>query len=125
MQMAGVLNLPPPTQSPTDKHEYRQLELANGLRVMLVSNLAVEQRFANGTQGRLMYWNPPSAEKGKVLYSSRPELLARFVKESALNKRESSSQMLTILMSLLGKKRWQHSQGSRLSYSSRSSRAMR
>ena len=58
------------------------------MRVMLVSNLAVEQRFANGTQGRLMYWNPPSAEKGKVLYSSRPELLARFVKESALNKRE-------------------------------------
>ncbi len=55
---------------------------------MLVSNLAVEQRFANGTQGRLMYWNPPSSEKGKALYSSHPELLARFVKESALQKRE-------------------------------------
>ena len=35
-----------------------------------------------------MYWNPPSAERGKVLYSSLPELLVRFVKESALNKRE-------------------------------------
>ena len=58
------------------------------MRVMLVSNLSVEQRFANGTQGRLMYWNPPSTEKGKSLYSSRPELLARFVKESALHKRE-------------------------------------
>ena len=58
------------------------------MRSMLVSNLAVEQRFANGTQGRLMYWNPPSSEKGKALYSSHPELLARFVKESALQKRE-------------------------------------
>ncbi len=58
------------------------------MRVMLVSNLAVEQRFANGTQGRLMYWNPPRTEKGKALYSSHPELLARFVKESALHKRE-------------------------------------
>ena len=58
------------------------------MRVMLVSNLAVEQRFANGTQGRLMHWNPPSTEKGKAIYSSRPELLARFAKESALHKPE-------------------------------------
>ena len=35
-----------------------------------------------------MYWNPPKSEKGKALYSSHPELLARFVKESALQKRE-------------------------------------
>ena len=58
------------------------------MRVMLVSNLSIEQRFANGTQGRLMYWNPERAEKGKALYSSHPELLARVVKESALQKRE-------------------------------------
>jgi len=58
------------------------------MRVMLVSNLSIEQRFANGTQGRLMYWNPQRTEKGKALYSSHPELLARVVKESALQKRE-------------------------------------
>ena len=58
------------------------------MRTMLVSNLAVEQRFANGTQGRLMYWYPASSEKRRALYSSHPELLARFVKESALQKRE-------------------------------------
>ena len=66
----------------------RHVQRPHMMRVMLVSNLAVEQRFANGTQGRLMYWNPPSTEKGKSLYSSRPELLARFIKESALHKRE-------------------------------------
>ena len=36
----------------------------------------------------LQNWNPPSSEKGKALYSSHPELLARFVKEAALQKRE-------------------------------------
>ena len=58
------------------------------MRTMLVSNLAVQERFANGTQGRLMYWHPASCKKGKALYSSNPELLARFVKETALHKRE-------------------------------------
>ena len=28
------------------------------MRVMLVSNLATDQRFANGTQGRLLHWAP-------------------------------------------------------------------
>ena len=58
------------------------------MRTMLVSNLAVQERFANGTQGRLMYWHPESCKKGKSLVSNHPELLARFVKDSALNKRE-------------------------------------
>ena len=58
------------------------------MRTMLVSNLAVQERFANGTQGRLMFWHPTTCKKGKTLYSSNPELLARFVKDSALNKRE-------------------------------------
>ena len=58
------------------------------MRVMLVSNLAVQERFANGTQGRLMFWHPETCKKRKSLYSSNPELLARFVKDSALNKRE-------------------------------------
>ena len=58
------------------------------MRTMLVSKLAVQERFANGTQGRLMFWHPTTCKRGKTLYSSNPELLARFVKDSALNKRE-------------------------------------
>ena len=58
------------------------------MRTMLVSNLAVQERFANGTQGRLMFWHPTTCKKGKTLYSSNPELLARFVEDSASNKRE-------------------------------------
>ena len=58
------------------------------MRTMLVSNLAVQERFANGTQGRLMFWHPTTCTKRKAIYSSRPELLARFVKDSALQKRE-------------------------------------
>ena len=52
------------------------------MRAMLVSNLAVEQRFANGTQGRLLYWHPDKAQRGKALYATHPELLARFAKET-------------------------------------------
>lgn len=58
------------------------------MRVMLVSNLAVDQRFANGTQGRLLYWHPPSVACNKALPASHPELLARFAKETAMHKRE-------------------------------------
>ena len=58
------------------------------MRVMLVSNLAVDQRFANGTQGRLLYWHPASVESKKALPASHPELLARFAKESSMHKRE-------------------------------------
>ena len=58
------------------------------MRAMLVSNLDVERRFANGTQGRLMQWHPEAARKRKSLYSSHRELSVRFVKESSLQKRE-------------------------------------
>ncbi len=60
------------------------------MRVMLVSNMAVENRFANGTQGRLLNWCPERASEDgrKVLLSSHPDLLARFVKETALHKSE-------------------------------------
>ena len=49
-------------------------------------NLALDQRFANGTQGRLLCWAPEKAESRKALQSSHPELFARFVKESSLKK---------------------------------------
>ena len=56
---------------------------------MLVSNLAVDQRFANGTQGRMMFWHPGATEsKRQCLPASHPELMARFVKESSLDKTE-------------------------------------
>ena len=35
-----------------------------------------------------MFWHPATCKRGRALYSSNPEILARFVKESALNKRE-------------------------------------
>ena len=55
---------------------------------MIVSNLAVENRFANGTQGRLMSWFPSKISSNKAVLASHPELVARFVKESALTKSE-------------------------------------
>jgi hypothetical protein len=60
------------------------------MRCMLVQNLALDQRFANGTQGRLMCWDPSVAEAGKAVPASHPELLARFVKESSLAKQDLS-----------------------------------
>ena len=55
---------------------------------MIVSNLAVENRFANGTQGRLMSWYPAKIASNKAVLASHPELVARFVKETALTKSE-------------------------------------
>jgi hypothetical protein len=55
----------------------------HSMRVMLIANVDVKQRFANGTQGRLLWWHPGSVERRKALPSSHPELLARFAKESA------------------------------------------
>ena len=57
------------------------------MRCMLISNLAVEQRFANGTTGRLLRWHPGATEnKRRALPAYNPDLLARFVKESSRTK---------------------------------------
>ena len=59
------------------------------MRVMLISNLAVDQRFANGTQGRLLMWHPGATEnKRRALPAYCPDLLTRFCKEGALAKFE-------------------------------------
>ena len=87
------------------------------MRCMLTANLAVDMRFANGTQaghmlflplrpfllccvasasaifrstsqGRLFYWSPGSVDGKKALPSSHPELLARFAKEASAAKAE-------------------------------------
>ena len=59
------------------------------LKTALTSNLAVDQRFANGTQGRLLQWHPGACEsKRKALPAYCPDLLARFCKETSLSKSE-------------------------------------
>ena len=55
----------------------------------LTSNLAVDQRFANGTQGRVMYWHPKKTENQRLaLPASHPDIMARFLKETSVNKQE-------------------------------------
>ena len=57
------------------------------MRVMLIANLAVDQRFANGTQGRLLQWHPAATEnKRRALPAYCPDLLARFCKEDSYQK---------------------------------------
>ena len=58
-------------------------------KVMMIQNIAVDQRFANGTQGRLLHWHPAETEsKRKALPAYCQDLLVRFCKESALSKTE-------------------------------------
>lgn len=58
------------------------------MRCMLVSNLALDQRFCNGCQGRVLHWHPAKAQARKAISASHPELLVRFAKESSLSKAE-------------------------------------
>ena len=71
-----------------DSETGRPVRKPHMMRAMLVSNLSVEDRFANGTQGRLLHWHPHDAPRGKALSALHPELQARFAKESSLKKRE-------------------------------------
>ena len=59
----------------------------HSMRCMLTANLCVEQRFANGTQGRLMEWHPGATEnKRRAVPAYHHDLMARFCKESSLSK---------------------------------------
>ena len=78
------------------------------MRCMLVSNLALDQRFANGTQGRLLCWFPEKAESRKALQSSYPELFARFVKESSLRKPELLADIDSCWIVVIPRKRADH-----------------
>ena len=40
-----------------------------------------------GSQGRLLHWSPPEVEGSKAVPASHPDISARFVKESAVQKR--------------------------------------
>ena len=49
----------------------------------------VQQRFANGTQGRLLSWFPDNLpQKRTAISASCPELTTRFVKEASMTKKE-------------------------------------
>ena len=55
-------------------------------KVMMIQNIAVDQRFANGTQGRLLHWHPVATQsKGKALPAYCQELVVRFCKDSSLS----------------------------------------
>ena len=59
------------------------------MRAMLVANIAVDQRFANGTQGRVLHWSPDAlAKTSKAVPAYSPEVLVRFCKESSITKAE-------------------------------------
>ena len=57
------------------------------MRVMLVSNLDVENKKANGSQGRLLHWWPASVDGRKPLEAGFPNLHVRFVDECAYRAR--------------------------------------
>ena len=42
---------------------------------------------AYGSQGRLLHWSPAEVEGSKAVPASHPDISARFVKESAVQKR--------------------------------------
>eukprot|EP00973_Karenia_brevis_P065935 9165456-Karenia_brevis.AAC.1 len=60
------------------------------MRAMLLSNHAVDQHFANGTQGRVVMWHPTTGTgpKWNKVDAVHPELFVRFVKESSSDKDE-------------------------------------
>eukprot|EP00973_Karenia_brevis_P038357 5288031-Karenia_brevis.AAC.1 len=58
------------------------------MRVMLVSNLAVERRSADGTQGRIILWSPDVENPKKAVKADHPDICVRFAKEAALSKQE-------------------------------------
>ena len=59
------------------------------MRAIPVANRAMENRFADGTQGRLLHWHPAGTTDARSpIVASHPELLIRFVKEQALKRAE-------------------------------------
>ena len=69
-----------------------QRSTTHTMRAMLVANIAVDQRFANGTQGRVLHWSPHAAAKtSKAVPAYSPEILVRFCKESSTTKAEMMS----------------------------------
>ena len=69
-----------------------QRSTTHTMRAMLVANIAVDQRFANGTQGRVLHWSPDAVAKtSKAVPAYSPEVLVRFCKESSTTKADMTS----------------------------------
>ncbi len=56
------------------------------MRVMLLANIDVDQRFANGTQGRAIFWEPGNLSGRAPLRATHGEVSVRFAKESSRRK---------------------------------------
>ena len=59
------------------------------MRVMMTKNVNVENRFANGTQGYIMYWQPGSVGQSRrskyAVDVDTPSLMVTFAKQSAVD----------------------------------------
>ena len=65
------------------------LNAANKKVTRALSVSLMDERFANGTQGRLLHWHPGATEsKRRALPAYCSDLLARFCKETSLSKQE-------------------------------------
>ena len=60
------------------------------MRVMLLANIDMDQHFANGTQGRLLYWSPSKVEGRAPLSAMRGDISVRFAKEASIHKENMS-----------------------------------
>ena len=56
------------------------------MRVMLLANIDVDQHFANGTQGRAIFWTPGSSGGRAPLRATHGEISLRIAKESSRKK---------------------------------------
>jgi len=83
LQLAGDFHTSYETEEVVDPTKQHMM------RAMLSTNLAVDSRFANGTQGRVMMFHPKSTkDKHTALSAGHSGLMTRFLKETSLRKDE-------------------------------------
>ena len=57
------------------------------MRAMLVANLHVPARFANGAQGRVLHWEPNAGERARGIPAKDERILVKFCHEAPLGQR--------------------------------------
>ena len=68
-------------------YETRVLDAsAHEMRIMLLANLDIDQHFANGTQGRAIFWTPGHSDGRVPIRATNLEVGLRFVKEASRSK---------------------------------------
>ena len=83
LQLAGDFHTSYETEEVVDPTKQHMM------RAMLSANLAVDSRFANGTQGRVMMFHPKyTNDKRTAVSAANSGLMARFLKETSLRKDE-------------------------------------